>query len=122
MPVERPCCRLPVMRCPTRRKRASFLTSMWIRSPGLWRSSRRTGGYCFAEAQAQGLQISQPAQAQAVQGPGHGGEGSGQQPGDVTQVQPLMAQLNSALEAVRIERPPLGGANTVPVHQSGHAT
>jgi hypothetical protein len=30
--VERPCCRLPVMRCPTSRKRASFLTSMWIGS------------------------------------------------------------------------------------------
>jgi len=38
-----------------------------------------------------GVQVSQPPQAQVVQGPGHGGEGSGKQPGDVAQVQPLMA-------------------------------
>ncbi len=37
------------------------------------------------------LQVSQPAQPQAVQRSGHGGERSREQPGNVTQVQPLMA-------------------------------
>jgi len=69
-----------------------------------------------------GLQISQPAQAQAVRGPGQGGKRSGQNPGDVTQLQPLMAQLHSALEAVRIEHPPLGAANTASIRQGGWTT
>ena len=33
-----------------------------------------------------GLQIAQPPKSQAVQGSGHGGEGSSQQPGDVAQL------------------------------------
>lgn len=69
-----------------------------------------------------GLQVPQPPQAQAVQAPGHGGEGCNQQPGDMTQVQPLMAQLHGALEAVRIERPPLGAANTASIRQRGWST
>jgi hypothetical protein len=40
----------------------------------------------------------------------------------VAQVQPLMAQLHGALEAVRIERPPLGAANTASIHQGGGTT
>ena len=38
-----------------------------------------------------GVQGTQPPQAQVFQGPDHCGELSGQQPGDVAQVQPLMA-------------------------------
>ncbi len=57
-----------------------------------------------------------------VQDFGHGGEGSAQQPGDVTQVQPLMAQLHIALEAARIERPPLVAANTASIRQGGWTT
>ena len=62
-----------------------------------------------------GDQVSQPAQSQAVQGPVHGGEGSGQQPGEVTQMQPLMVQLHSALEAAQIERPLMGATNTASI-------
>ena len=40
------------------------------------------------------IQVSQPAQPQAVQRSGHGGEGSCEQPGDVSQVEPLMAHFN----------------------------
>jgi len=57
-----------------------------------------------------------------VQGPGHGGEGSGQQTGDVAQVQPLIPQLHSALEVLWIERPPPGAANTSSIHQGGGTT
>jgi hypothetical protein len=41
-----------------------------------------------------------------VQGLGHGAEVSGQQPGDLTQVQPLLAQLHSALVMLRIDGDP----------------
>jgi hypothetical protein len=56
-----------------------------------------------------------------IQGSGHGGEGCRQQPGDVAQVRPLMAQLYSLLESVRIERPPRPAANTASIRQGGHA-
>jgi len=69
-----------------------------------------------------GLQIPQPPQAQAVQGPGHGGEGCREQPGDVTQVQPLMTQLHGTLQVLRIKRPPLGAANTASIRQRGWTT
>jgi hypothetical protein len=57
------------------------------------------------------LQVSQPAQAQAVQRSGHGGEESREQPGDVTLVEALVAQLNGALQMLPIEAKPLGAAN-----------
>ncbi len=65
------------------------------------------------------IKVSQPAQPQAVQRSGHGGEGSRQQPGDVSQVEPLMAQLNGALQMLRIEPPPLVAANTASIGQCG---
>jgi hypothetical protein len=64
-----------------------------------------------------GLQIPQPPEPQAVQSSGHGGEGSGQQPGDVAQVQPLMTQLYGTLQVLRIKRPLLGAANTASIRQ-----
>ena len=76
-------CRLPVMRCPTLRKRASFLTID---------VNQIAGPLPFVALNRRlWIQVSQPAQAQAVQRSGHGGEGSREQPGDVTQVEPLMA-------------------------------
>ena len=45
--------------------------------------------------------------------------GCREQPGDVTQVEPLMAQLNGALQMLRIERPPLLAANTASIGQCG---
>ena len=59
-----------------------------------------------------GVQAAQPAQPQAVQSSGHGGEGSGEQPGNVAQVQPLVPEVHSALQLLRIKRPPLGAPNT----------
>jgi len=38
-----------------------------------------------------GLRGAKPPQAKVAQGPGHGGKGGGQHPGDMTQVQPLVA-------------------------------
>ena len=64
-----------------------------------------------------GVQVSQPAQPQAAENPGHGGEGSDQQPGDVAEVQPLVPELYGALQVLRIERPPLGAANTASIRQ-----
>ena len=69
-----------------------------------------------------GFQVLQPAQAQAIERSGHGGEGSREQPGDVTLVEPLIAQLNSALQMLRIKRPPLGAANAAPIRQRGWTT
>lgn len=69
-----------------------------------------------------GLQVALPPQSQAVQGSGHGGEGSRLQPADMAQVQPLMAQLDGVLEAIWIERPPLAAANTSSIRPCGYAT
>jgi hypothetical protein len=45
-----------------------------------------------------------------------------QQPSDVAEMQPLMAQLHSALEVVQIERPSLGTANAASIRQRGWTT
>jgi hypothetical protein len=45
-----------------------------------------------------------------VEGPGDGGEGSPQKPGDMPEVQPLMAEFHGLLQLLRIVRPPLGQA------------
>ena len=66
-----------------------------------------------------GVQIPQPPEPQAVQSSGHGGEGSRQQPGDVAQMQALMPELHGTLQVLRIERPPLGAANTASIRQCG---
>jgi len=59
-----------------------------------------------------GFQIPETAQAQAAEGPGDSREGCVEQPGDVTQVQALVPELDSVLQLLRIERPPLSAANT----------
>ena len=61
------------------------------------------------------IKVSQPAQPQAVQRSGHGGEGSREQTGDVSQLEQLMAQLNGALQILRIKRPPLVATNTASI-------
>ncbi len=45
---------------------------------------------------------------QQVQGPGTSGEREFQHPSDVPQVQPLMTELHSELDLLRIEDPTLG--------------
>ena len=55
-----------------------------------------------------------------MQGPGDGGEGSLQQPGDVPEVQALVPETDSLLQLLWIERPPLGAAITKSIPQRGH--
>jgi len=69
-----------------------------------------------------GFQVSQPTQPQAVQRSGHGGEGGSEKSGDVTQVQSLMTQLHGTLQALRIQRQPLGAANTASIGQRSWTT
>jgi hypothetical protein len=64
-----------------------------------------------------GFQIPESAQAQSVQGPGHGGERGSQHPSDVPQVEALMTEIHGLLLLLRIERPPLGAANTASIRQ-----
>jgi hypothetical protein len=45
-----------------------------------------------------GLEIPQPPETKAVEHPGHGGEGSGQQPGDVPEVEVLVAEIHGLLQ------------------------
>jgi hypothetical protein len=66
-----------------------------------------------------GVQVSQPTQAQPVQDPRHSEERSSQEPGDMAQIQALMPELHGALQVLRIERPPLGAADTA---SSGNET
>ncbi len=69
-----------------------------------------------------GLEIPQPPETQAVEQPGHGGEGSGQQPGDVRQVEALVTEIHGLLQLLWIERPPLAAANTPSIRQCGCST
>ena len=64
-----------------------------------------------------GLEIPQPPETKAVEHPGHGGEGSGQQPGDVPEVEALVTELHGVLLLLRIERPALGAANSASIRQ-----
>jgi len=48
-----------------------------------------------------GLQVPQSPEAQTAEGPSHGGEGCLQEPGDVPEVQPLVAQIHGLLELLR---------------------
>ena len=64
-----------------------------------------------------GLKISQPPEPKTVKHPGHGGERSGQKPGYIPQVQPLMTEPHGGLLLLRIEHPPLVSANTASIHQ-----
>jgi hypothetical protein len=52
-----------------------------------------------------GFQVPQSPEAQTSEDPGHGEEGCLQEPGDVPEVQPLMAEIHGLLELLRTERP-----------------
>ena len=45
-----------------------------------------------------------------------------QQSGNVPQMQALMAEFHGVLQLLRIERPPLGAANTPSIRQRGVTT
>jgi len=65
-----------------------------------------------------GLQVLESDEAQSLEHLAHSAEGFGQNPGNATEGAALMVEANSALQFQSIERPPLGAANTVPIHQS----
>jgi len=67
-----------------------------------------------------GVQIPETGQAQPAEGPGDGRESGVEQPGDVAHVQALVPERNGVLQLLRIERPPLGAANTPSIRQRGH--
>ncbi len=58
------------------------------------------------------LQLSQSPATKAVELPGHGGEGSCQQPGDVPWVEALVTEVHGLTHLLWIECPPLGMANS----------
>ena len=69
-----------------------------------------------------GLQVPQTPQAQTAESSGDGGEGRLQQPGNVAEVEPLVAKIHGVLEKLWIERPPLAAANTPTIRQRGWTT
>jgi hypothetical protein len=64
-----------------------------------------------------GVQGSQPPQPQAVENPRHGGEGRDQHLGVVAEVEALVTEIHGLLQLLRIERPPLGAANTASIRE-----
>jgi hypothetical protein len=66
-----------------------------------------------------GLQIPLASETQAAKSPGESGEGSPEQAGDVPKMQTLVTQIHRVLQLLRIERPPLGAANTASIRQKG---
>jgi len=69
-----------------------------------------------------GLQLPQTPQPQKAESPGNGGEGRLQQPGNATEVEPLVAEIHGVLQLLRIERPMLAAANTPTIRQRGWTT
>ena len=59
--------------------------------------------------------------AESAEGSGDGGKESLQQPGDVPEMQPVVAGINGILQLLWIEHPPLGAANTSSIRQRSHA-
>jgi len=66
-----------------------------------------------------GLEVPQASETQTAECPGHGRDGSLEQPGDVPEVQALVTEIHSVLQLLRIERPPLGAANTPTIRLPG---
>ena len=64
-----------------------------------------------------GLQVLEPAETQGLEHPANGGKRRRQNPGHSSERAALMAEVNSALQLLWIERPPLGAANTASIHQ-----
>ena len=66
-----------------------------------------------------GLQVPQTPEAQSAESPSDGGEGRPQEPGNVPEVEPLVAEIHGLLELLRVERPPLGAAHAPSIRQRG---
>ena len=69
-----------------------------------------------------GFQVPQSPQPQTAESPGNGGEGRLQKPGNVAEMKQLVAEIHGVLQLLRIERPPLGAANTPTIRQRGWST
>jgi hypothetical protein len=66
-----------------------------------------------------GPQVSQPTRSEPVESTGHGRERNRLQPGDVPEMQALVAEIHGLLQLLRIERPPLGAACAASIRQRG---
>jgi hypothetical protein len=66
-----------------------------------------------------GLQVPQTPQSEMTESPGDGGEGRLQQPGNLPEVAPLVAEIHGVLQLLQIERPPLAAVNTPTIRQRG---
>jgi len=88
-------------------------------SPGFSHWYRCTGAHCFAEALALGFQVPQSAKAQGLHHPTHGRQGTPKRLGDPPEGAALVAEIQGVLQLLRIERPPLGAANTPSIRQRG---
>jgi len=64
-----------------------------------------------------GFQVPHSPQLQMSESPGHAGEGRLEHPGDVAEVEPLVAEIHRLLEPLRIERSPLGAAHALSIYQ-----
>ena len=68
------------------------------------------------------LQILEPAETQGLEHPANGRKRCPQHPGHSSERAALMAEVNSSLQLLWIERPPLAAANTASIHQCSRAT
>ena len=91
------------MRCPTFRNLASDLMSIWIRSPGLSHSYRCTGGLG-----SRSHKCPSPKRLRAL---ATVEKGVLQQPGDVTQMQPLVPEIHGVLHHLIDTAPASGRRN-----------
>jgi hypothetical protein len=66
-----------------------------------------------------GLQVPQESETQVAESPCDGGERCMEQPGDVPEVQALVTEIDSLLQLLRIERPPLGASHAPSIRQRG---
>jgi hypothetical protein len=65
------------------------------------------------------FQVPQSAKAQGVHHPSHGRQGSPKGLGDPPEGAALVPEVQGVLQLLRIERPPLGAANTPSIRQRG---
>jgi hypothetical protein len=66
-----------------------------------------------------GLKVPQASETQVAESPGDGGERRLEQPGDVPELQALVAEIHRVLQLLRIERPSPGAAYARSAREAG---
>jgi hypothetical protein len=66
-----------------------------------------------------GLQVPQTAESKELHHPSYGRQGSAKGPGDPPEGAALVPEVQGVLQLLRIERPPLGAANTPTIRPRG---